>query len=138
MRARVTPEELASTKIVDPGWYPMQIVSYKEEPANTDGSTNGLIGMKVVDGKFKGARANKLVNEKGLMYASALFIALGAKVHPETGIDADLSEASLVGRYLDVNIRRGETSRKNAFNEPVDYAPIGSVTKYQVPAAPKA
>jgi hypothetical protein len=143
MRARVTPDDLAAGTLVDPDWYPMEIVDYKEEAANTDGSTNALITLKVLPGyrndKFKGARCRKLYNEKAMGFAAPLLVALGAKVDKETGIDADLSEETLKGRRVDVHIRRGETNKKNPFNDPVEFAPIGSVTKWkEQPEAVKA
>jgi|SRR5215510_10717381 len=131
MRARLTPDDLAAGQLVNPGWHPSEIVSYSEEAASTDGSTNGIIRFKIIDGKFKGARFRVLYNEKAMGFAAPLLLALGAKVNKDTGIDAELSEKTLVGRKLDVNIRRGETNKKNPFNEPVDFAPIGTVTKYK-------
>lgn len=138
MRARVTPDDLAAGQLVDPGWYPCEIVKYAEEDASTDGSTNGIVTFKVLAGgkenKFKGARCRRLFNEKAMGFAGPLLIALGARVDKEKGIDADLSEDTLVGKLVDVNIRRGETNKKNPFNEPVDFAPIGAVTKFDADA----
>lgn len=131
MRARITPDDLAAGQLLQPGWYPAEIVKYIEEPANTDGSTNAIVHFKVLGSKGKGARFRSLYNEKAMGFASGLLIALGAKVNPETGIDVDLSEATTVGRKVDVNIRRGETSRKNPFNDAYEFAPIGQVTKYK-------
>lgn len=137
MRARITPDDLAAGQLVDPGWYACLITDYKEEPANTDGSTNGIITFKIVDGKFKGGRCRRLYNEKAMGMAGNLLVALGAKVDKIKGIDADLSSETLVGRFVDVNIRRGETNKKNPFNEPVDFAPIGTITHFDVDAYKK-
>ena len=134
MRARITPDDLAAGQLLSPGWYPAEIIKYVEEPANTDGSTNGIVHFKVIGEKGRGARFRTLYNEKAMAFAGPLLTALGAKVSKDTGIDADLSEATLVGKKVDVNIRRGETSKKNPFNEAADFAPIGSVTKYAEPA----
>lgn len=130
MRARVTPDDLAAGQLVDPNWYPCKITGYKEEAAATDGSTNALITFSVLTGKFKGAKCRKLYNEKAMGFAAPLLVALGAKVDPQTGIDADLSEDTLLGKMVDVHIRRGETNKKNPFNDPVEFAPIGKVTKF--------
>ena len=134
MRARVTPDDLAAGQLVAPGWYPCEIVAYKEEPANTDGSTNGFVMFKVIGEKHKGARGRKLYNEKAIGMAGPLLVALGAKVDKEKGIDADLNEQTLIGRLVDVNFRRGESNKNNPFNEPVDFAPIGTVTKFDAEA----
>jgi len=135
MRARITPDDLAAGQLVAPGWYPAEIIKYIEEPANTDGSTNGIVHFKIIGEKHKGARFRTLYNEKAMAFASGLLIALGAKVDKDKGVDAELSEGTLVGRKVDVNIRRGETSKKNPFNEAVDFAPLGQVTKYKEEAA---
>lgn len=138
MRARVTPDDLAAGQLLDPGWYPMIISEYKEEAASTDGSTNGLTYYKVISNpgdkfeKSKGARCRTLFNEKAMGFAAPLLTALGAKVDPAQGIDADLSEDTLVHRMVDVHIRRGETNKKTPFNEPAEFAPIGKVTKFDV------
>jgi hypothetical protein len=142
MRARVTPDDLAAGQLVDPDWYPCEITNYKEEPAGTDGSTNALITFKILGGtakgdKFKGARCRKLYNEKAMGFAAPLLVALGAKVDKDTGIDADLSEGTLLGRKVDVHIRRGETNKKNPFNDPVEFAPIGQITKWKEPVEAK-
>jgi len=141
MRARITVDDLAAQTLVDPTWYPCEIIGYKEEPTtggkNPGQSTNCIWYFKVVDAKvdkFKGARFRLLVNEQVMSKASGLLVALGAKVDKEKGLDVDMSEATMVGRFVDVHIRRGESDRGNPFNEPVEYAPIGTITKY-VPAA---
>lgn len=135
MRARITPDDLAAGTLVDPSWYPCEIVGYREEPANTDKSTNGIVTFKVLQGgrdnKFKGARARRLYNEKAMGFAAPLLKALGAKVDPQTGIDADLNEDTVVGKKLDVEFRRGETNKGTPFNDPVNFAPLGTVTKYK-------
>lgn len=138
MRARVTPDDLAAGTLLDAGWYSAEIVKYEESPANTDGSTNAHVSFKVIGdgkgdpkGKGVGARFRTLYNEKAMGFAAPLLKALGAKVDPETGIDADLSEATLLGKRVDVNIRRGETNRKTPFNEPVEFAPLGQITKFK-------
>lgn len=133
MRARVTPDDLAAGQLVAPGWYPCEIVGYKEEAANTDGSTNGIVQFKVIGEKFKGARFRLLFNEKAMGFAAPLLQALGAKIDPVKGIDADLSEQTLLGRKVDVHIRRGETNRGNPFNDAKEFAPLGQVTKYSEP-----
>ena len=133
MRARVTPDDLAAGQLVDPGWYPCEIVGYKEEAASTDGSTNGIVQYKVIGNKFKGARFRTLFNEKAMGFAAPLILALGAKVDPAKGIDADLSEQTLVGKRVDVHIRRGETNRGTPFNDAKEFAPIGAITKYSEP-----
>lgn len=137
MRARITPDDLAAGKLVEPSWYPCEIVKYEEVEANTDKSTNCLVHFKVLQGgkenEFKGARCRVLYNEKAMAFAAPLLIALGAKVDKDKGVDADLSESTLVGRKLDVHIRRGTTNKNNSFNEPIEFAPLGTVTKFKEP-----
>jgi len=135
MRVNLDSAALAKGTLVTPGWYPCKITGYKEEPAKTDRSTNGVVNFEILTGDFKGAGGMRLYNEKALGFAKTLLISLGAKMVDDgqggKKLSAELSKEILIGKLVDVYFVRGASNKGNEFNEPKDFAPIGTNTGYK-------
>jgi hypothetical protein len=135
MRVNLTSDDLARGTLVDPTWYPCEIIKYEEKPAMTDRSTNGISTLKVLAGEFEGATCNYLLNEKALGMGRNFFIALGAKYSMNEKGKKELKGVeltpALVGKKLDVYIARGTSNKGNDFNDAKDFAPIGTNTGYK-------
>jgi hypothetical protein len=135
MKINLSSEDLAGGMLVNPGWYPCEIVKYEEKPAQTDRSTNCNIYLKVLSGEFAGARSRVLLNEKAMGFGKNLFLALGAKMTPDTKGKMELKgvelSPALVGKKLDVYLARGTSNKGNDFNDAKDFAAIGANTGYK-------
>jgi hypothetical protein len=126
MRQILSPEDLKRGELVEPGWYPVEIVEYKEEEAKTDGSTNSIFYLKVIDGKNKGASLMVRFNEKALGFGKQMFASLGVPKDATGGyeLSTELFQ-QFVGRQLKVYVARGKSNKGNEFNDVKDYQPIG-------------
>lgn len=137
MRAVLTPDDLKKGDLVKPGWYPAEIVEYKEAAAKTDQSTNCYFNFKVIaEGDARGVSPNAMFNEKALGFGKNLWRTLGFPYDPKTGFElsTELFEQT-VGHKLQIYIKRGKSDKGNEFNEVADFRPLdGSV----LPALPKS
>lgn len=128
MRASLTPDDLKKGDLAEPGRHPAEIVEYKEEDADTDGSTNCIFVFKILDGPNKGVQPRKLFNEKALGFGKALWLVLFGPPDPVKGYTGDqLSTESFraqVGKKLVIYIKRGKSNRGNEFNDVVDFYPL--------------
>lgn len=135
MRVNLSSDDLAKGTLVNPGWYPCEIMKYEEKPATTDRSTNCNIHFKILSGEFEGSGTKYLLNEKALGFGKNFFLALGAKYTTNEKGKKELKgielNPALVGKKLDVYIARGTSNKGNDFNDPKDFAPIGVNTGYK-------
>lgn len=125
MRSILTPDDLKRGDLVAAGWYPAEIVEYKEEDAKTDGSTNCNFFFKLLDGPSKGNVVKRLFNEKALGFGKALWATLELPYDKERGYEltTELFKAQ-EGRKLMIYIARGKSDRGNEFNDVKDFRPI--------------
>lgn len=125
MRVILTPDDLKKGDLVEPGWHPLEIVDYKEEDADTDGSTNCIFLFKIIDGPGKGVQPRKLFNEKALGFGKALWKSLNFPYDPERGYDlsTDLFRQT-IGHKVQGYIKRGKSNKGNEFNDIVDFRPM--------------
>jgi hypothetical protein len=125
MRQFLTPDDLKKGDLVNPGWYPSEIVDYTEEPAKTDGSTNCYFYFKVLDGPFKGVTIRKLFNEKALGFGKALWATLKFPFDPATGYEltTELFKQT-IGQKLMIYVQRGKSDKGNEFNDVKDFKPL--------------
>jgi len=127
MRAQLTPDDLKKGDLVNPGWYPVEIVDYEEKDANTDSSTNCIFHFKVLDGPFKGVTIKRLFNEKALGFGKNLWATLNFPFDPEKGYDLHTELfKSTIGRKLMVYVKRGESNKGNPFNDVADFKPLAA------------
>ena len=128
MRAILTPDDLKKGDLVEPGWYPLEIVDYEEKEAETDGSTNCIFKFKIIDGPYKGVGPTRLFNEKALGFGKSLWGVLFGKPDPTVGYTGEqLSTESFsrqVGKKLKIYIKRGKSNKGNEFNDVVDFMPL--------------
>lgn len=127
MRAFLTPDDLKKGDLVNPGWYPVEIVEYEEKDANTDGSTNCIFHFKILDGPFKGVTVKRLFNEKALGFGKNLWSTLRFPFDPEKGYDlhTDLFKAT-IGQKLQIYVKRGQSNKGNDFNDVADFKPLAA------------
>lgn len=127
MRQILTPDDLKKGDLVNPGWYPCEIVDYDEKDATTDGSTNCFFHFKVLDGPFKGITVKKLFNEKALGFGKALWSTLKFPFSPEKGyeLSTELFKQT-IGQKVQVYIKRGTSNKGNDFNDATDFRPIAA------------
>lgn len=134
MKINLGSDDLAKGTLVTPGWYPCVISDYNEKPAKTDKSTNANVFYTILTGEFKGTGGKSLFNEKAPGFAKKLLLALGAKLEDDgkggKKLTAELSSA-LKGKKLDIYFVRGTSNQNNDFNDPKDFAPIGTQSGYK-------
>jgi len=130
MRAALTPDDLKKGDLAEVGWHPAEITDYKEEDADTDGSTNCIFIFKIIDGPNKGISPRRLLNEKALGFGKALFVVVLGPPDPVKGYTADqLNSESFkaqIGKKLMIYIKRGKSNKGNEFNDVVDFRPLSA------------
>lgn len=130
MRAVLTPDDLKRGELAEPGWHPAEIVDYKEEDADTDGSTNCIFLFKIFDGPNKGVQPRRLFNEKALGFGKNLWLVLFGPPDPQRGYaDGQLSTESFraqIGKKMKIYIKRGKSNKGNEFNDVQDFMPLES------------
>lgn len=125
MRQILTPDDLKKGDLVEPGWHPMEITDYKEEEADTDGSTNCIFLFKIIDGAGKGVSPRKLFNEKALGFGKSLWKALNFPYDPVKGYELSTELfRQTIGHKVQGYIKRGKSNRGNEFNDIVDFRPM--------------
>lgn len=55
---------LRGTLIEEAAWYPVTVEGIREDRAESDGSQNIIVDLKIVDGKYKGVPVMRYFNEK--------------------------------------------------------------------------
>lgn len=125
MRAILSPDDLKRGELCDPGWHPMEIVDYKEEDADTDGSTNCIFLFKILDGPGKGVQPRRLYNEKALGFGKALWKTLNFPFDPVKGYELSTELfRQTIGYKVQGYIKRGKSNKGNEFNDLVDFRPL--------------
>lgn len=125
MRAILTPDDLKKGDLVEPNWYPIELVEYREEDADTDKSTNSIFHFKIYDGPNKGVSPRTQFNEKALGYGKALWAAFEIPFDKVKGYELSTELfKSLVGKKIEGHIRRGKNKDSGKeFNELDDFRP---------------
>lgn len=127
MKQFLTPDDLKKGDLINPGWYPAEIVDYDEKPANTDGSTNCFFHFKILDGPFKGVVVRKMFNEKALGFGKSLWATLKFPFDPEKGYDLSTELfKQTIGQKLQIYSVRGKSDKGNEFNDVKDFRPINA------------
>lgn len=127
MRQFLSPDDLKRGDLINPGWYPSEIVDYEEKPAGTDGSTNCFFHFKILDGPFKGVVLRKMFNEKALGFGKALWATLKFPFDPEKGYDLSTELfKQTIGQKLQVYSVRGKSDKGNEFNDVKDFRPLAA------------
>lgn len=128
MRAVLTPDDLKKGDLIEPGWHPVEIVEYTEEPASEEaknpGSTNCIFHFKVIDGPEKGKTAKRLFNEVAMGFGKNLYKTL--KFPMENGgytLTTELFKQT-VGHKLKIYVKRAKSNRGNEFNDVQDFMPL--------------
>lgn len=81
MRSVLSPSDLNKMKPVTPGWYPLEVISFKEEVTKgttdkpSDGSMNAIFEFKAIDGpdNVKDRVFKRYFNEKALAFGNSLW-----------------------------------------------------------------
>ena len=116
----ITKEDVLRGKIVDPGWYKVNVKNVRQEAAATDGSTNTWIDMVILEGPFKDVPLLRNFNEKAPGFAIPFITALGGKV-TEEGATFDMERAK--GKQLLVYVKNGMYKDKPQ-NQVEDFKPL--------------
>jgi len=125
MRAVLTPDDLKKGDLAEVGWHPAEIIEYKEEPADTDGSTNCIFIFKLIDGPNKGITPRRLFNEKALGFGKNLWKTLNFPYDIVKGyeLSTQLFEQTINSKLM-IFIKRGKSNKGNEFNDVVDFKPL--------------
>lgn len=125
MRAVLTPDDLRKGDLAEVGWHPAEIIEYKEEDAETDGSTNCIFIFKIFDGPSQGIQPRKLFNEKALGFGKNLWKTLAFPYDEKKGYELSTQLfAQTVGSKVKIYVKRGKSNKGNEFNDIVDFAPL--------------
>lgn len=125
MRVILTPDDLKKGDLAEPGWHPLEIMDYTENPAETDGSTNCIFHFKIIDGPNKGITPRKLFNEKALGFGKSLWAALGLPYDPAKGYELSTELfRQTIGHKVQGYIKRGKSNKGSEFNDVIDFRPM--------------
>lgn len=120
----LTPEEIATSKLLDAGWYPFMVTAFDTKPAKKDGSTNYIWTLKGQDpvpgfgGDPKGIKLSYYVSEKFKSPALKLALACGMVISP--GGDLTFDPNDLIGKKLFVFVKP-ETTDGRTFNRIAEF-----------------
>lgn len=120
MRIKVTKDELDKNfKLVEPGWYKGKIVDVETKPAKSDGSTNYILKLAVIEGNELGGKFQRYYSEKAMGFFGPLLAALKAPKDAQGEYDIELD--NLKGKNIDFYISRGVNDKKQPTNEVSDF-----------------
>ena len=129
----ITPEDMARTKLVEPGDYLMEITKIEEKPSKTDGSINTIIHLKGLEGESAGVPLWAQFNEKAPGFAIPFIKALGGNLDPKKGGSFEISNETCKGKKVIGTLvhqeYQGQT--RNAIR---DFRPAGTQKPTAVPA----
>jgi hypothetical protein len=103
-------KDLMRGRVVEPGWYLMQIESVREAPSKDGGSTNYPVEGTIIrnadsgDETFKGMVIEWNFNSKAIGFAAGFLQAFGVDV--KAGARFDLAQAA--GKQVVVHVENGE------------------------------
>lgn len=118
----ITQDDINRSKVVDPGWYNVEVMSVTDSQAKSDGSLNTTVELKIIDGTFKGAIVYRLYNEKAPGLAIPFLKALGASINEDGGtFDLALAVGKRVKAFIKNEDYQGITR-----NRVEDFQPISS------------
>lgn len=100
----LTKEDLLRGTVLKPGWYPVEIMDVTESQAQSDGSLNITIEMKVSSGESAGVPLYRLFNEKGFGFARRFLEALNAKIDPNKE-SQEFELANTKGKKLEAYVK---------------------------------
>ena len=127
-RVTITQADIDRNIIVPPGKYAVEVHTYKEQAAGTDGSALYVYELKVIEGAYKGAIARYQVSEKTSGMGHEFWKSCGLRFAAGDSIDP----GSVQGRKVGCYIQRGEFNFRPK-NEPVSFFPL---TQQEVAKAP--
>ena len=104
-----TASDMLRDKLVDPGWYNVQIDDVIEAPSKDGGSTNYKMETTIInsaDGstEFAGVPLVWYFNSKAISFAMGFLQALGVQVEPDKRYDLAQSK----GQKVQIWVTRGE------------------------------
>lgn len=101
-RITITREDIQRGKVLDPGWYPAEVVDVKESATKAGDSMNTTIEFKIIDGPSLGVTVYRLFNEKAPGFVIPFLQAFAVEI-PEDGGTFDLQNT--IGRKLSIYIK---------------------------------
>jgi hypothetical protein len=120
MRVKITKDELDKNfKLIEPGWYQTKIVGVETKPAKSDGSTNYILKLAILEGPETGTKLQRYYSEKALGFFGPLLAALEAPKDDQGEYDIELE--NLKGRNVDTYVARGTDDKKRPTNEVSDF-----------------
>lgn len=107
-RITVTPEDLKRSQILEPDWYPCEVVGYEYSRTKDEKSMNHIYTFKVVHPEdAAGVQLKVWFSEKALGMMREFYEAIsGVKVDPKKGFTIDDPNAA-VKKRVDVNVING-------------------------------
>jgi len=121
-KVRISKDDLMRGKIVEPGWYAVEVHGVTEKAAKTDGSQNWIVEYKVLnDGEFQGVLVNRLFNEKAAGMMAPFLIACGQKIGAEGG---EFDIYATIGRKIQIHVTNDTTNKGRTINSVEDYRPL--------------
>jgi len=123
MKWNISPEDVAKSQLVKPGWHPTEISEVEIVQAKDKGSMNVRYTFKIFAGEYKGTE-NRFVyfNEKLPELMAPLIDALGYPKNAEGGYNFTINN-NLVGKKFNAFWQRGVYEDK-PINKVTEYAPL--------------
>lgn len=120
MRVKVTKDELDKNfKLIEPGWYHCKITAVETKPAKSDGSTNYILKLAILEGPEMGTKLQRYYSEKALGFFGPLLAAL--EVPKDANGEYEFDTDKLAGNNVDVYNSRGKNDKGQPTNEVSDF-----------------
>lgn len=119
----VTAEDVASGKLVQPGWYAVEVTRVEDKPSKNDpNKTVAHVRFKIIEkGEFENVPLMAYFSEPWAIVGFAN--ALGANIGKEGKKGIEISERTLKGKKLRAQVIRGEYQGRPT-NNIQDYMPL--------------
>ena len=120
---QLKPADILRSKLVTPGWQPIEVVKISLEPAKSDGgkSMNHVLDHVITEGEFAGVPLRDWINEKAAGTGLAYLKGCGFKI-TDAGGDFDLDKTK--GKKLMAHVETKEFGSRFT-NSVTDYQPRG-------------
>ena len=115
--------DILRSKLVTPGWQPIEVVKVSFEPAKSDGgaSMNHVLDHEISEGEFAGVPLRDWISEKAAGTGMAYLKGCGFKI-PDKGGDFNLDQT--IGKKLMAHVETKEFGGR-FMNTVTDYRPRG-------------
>jgi hypothetical protein len=122
MKLRISREDLLKSKIVEPGWYPSEVIKVDEATSKAGDSMNWNVTVRLLaPDAFAGVTIIRTFNEKAPGFAVNFLKACGANIGEDGGeFDMSASMGRKLMSYIKTDIYNGQQKNKAEDFRPIE------------------